>query len=113
MLANLTNQLDSLGAAAQAAIIDPLATTGKVKDVSYFVNAYNTVFNTGEQEIMGLLNYNSIISDYFTKYFNAQQRFLKNIYNFRKFFNTENPLHNKALYRYILSIPQPSWSAVN
>ena len=115
MLANLTNQLDSLGAAAQAAIVDPLATTGKVKDLSYFANAYNTVFETGEQEIMGLLNYNEIVSDYFTKYFNSQQRFLKNIYNFRQYFNAENPLHNKALYHYTLSIAQPNWedSSIN
>ena len=113
MLANLTNQLDTLGAAAQAAVVDSLATTGKVKDISYFENAYNTVFNTGEQEIMGLLDYNSIISEYFTKYFNAQQRFLKNIYNFRKFFNTENPLYNKALYHYKLTIAQPTWTDVD
>lgn len=109
MLANLTNQLDTLGAAAQAAVIDPLATTGKVQDLSYFERAYNAVFDNGEQEIMGLLDYNHLVADYFTKYFNAEQRFLKNIYNFRKYFNAPNPLHNKSLYHYTLTLQTPSW----
>lgn len=108
MIANLTNQLDSLGAACQAAIVDSLAVNGKVQDISYFRKAYNTVFNAGQKRIMGLLDYNLLISDYFTKYFNAEQRFLKNIYNFRKYFNDTNPLDAKALYRYTIEISKPA-----
>ena len=107
MIANLTNQLDSLGAACQAAVVDPLATTGKVKDISYFVEAYNEVFNNGTSELMNLIDYDLIVTDYFTKYFNAQQRFLKNIYNFREYFYSENPLEAKGLYNYTIHIQQP------
>ena len=108
IIARLTNQLDTLGAACQAAIIDSLAETGSVKDDSYFQKAYDVVFTEGTQSTDALLDYNLIISDYFTKYFNSQQRFLKNIYNFKQYFNESNPLKGKKVYNYKIEIEQPS-----
>lgn len=106
ILAILTNNLDSLGAACQAAIVTPLAETGTTKDISYFVSAYNNVFTQPPQD-NNLMGYNDILNDYFYKYYNAQQRFLKNIYNFKKYFNDINLLNKKDLYRYTLTIPKP------
>lgn len=108
IIARLTNQLDTLGAACQAAIVDSLAETGSIKDISYFQKAYDVVFTEGTTDTDSLLDYNLIVSDYFTKYFNSQQRFLKNIYNFKKYFNEANPLKGKKIYNYKIEIEQPT-----
>ena len=93
LLADLQKYTDKLGAAFYADIIEPFTTTGNSKlNTSDFINQYDELFNyikdLNKKE--PLLTLNTIISDYFNKYFNAEQRFLKNIYNFRKFFEEPN-----------------------
>ena len=90
-LAELTNQLDLLGATCQADILTPYATLGKVKDSSQFINAYNNFFRTFDAfKPIQLLNRTELLSNYLSKYFNADQRFLKNIKNFRDYFEMAN-----------------------
>lgn len=90
-LAELTNQLDFLGATCQADILTPYATLGKVKDSSQFINAYNNFFRTFDSsKPIPLLNRTELLSNYLSKYFNAEQRFLKNIKNFRDYFEMAN-----------------------
>ena len=86
ILARLTTDLDSLGATCQAAIIDPIAETGATKDISYFDNAYKNIW-TKSKEPTSILAYDDLLNEYFYKYYNAEQRFLKNIYYFKKYFN--------------------------
>lgn len=85
ILANLTNNFESMGAACQAAIITPYEKTGVVPDFSYFTSAYNQTFALPKANNTLLFNYNETRTEYFNKYFNAQQRFLKNVYLFRDF----------------------------
>ena len=90
-LAELTNQLDLLGATCQADILTPYATLGKVKDSSQFINAYNNFFRTFDTfKPIQLLNRTELLSNYLSKYFSADQRFLKNIKNFRDYFEMAN-----------------------
>ena len=106
ILARLTTDLDSLGATCQAAIIDPIAETGATKDISYFDNAYKNIW-TKSKEPTSILAYDDLLNEYFYKYYNAEQRFLKNIYYFKKYFNDINLLNDKDLYKYTLTIDNP------
>lgn len=88
-LADLNNVLDSLGAAFNADVVESFKTTGSITDITYFNQAYTTMqtkyWKTSERTT--LLDYDNLLTEYINKYFKAQQRFLKNIYSFKKFFN--------------------------
>lgn len=104
ILANITNDLDSLGAAFNADVINAFATDGSVKDYSYFRNAYNSMIANyyKTSKTVAILNYDELMTDYFNKYFKAQQRFLKNIYSFKQFFESPSAYgNNSTLYRHI------------
>ena len=90
LLANLTSDLDSLGAAFHADVVDFYAKNGSIRDYSYFSSAYDVILNRylKNENTESLLNYEDILTEYLNKYFNAQQRFLKNIYNFSEYFNS-------------------------
>lgn len=85
-LSDLTNNLDALSAEFHANVVDPLTEGKTIKDLNGFLNSYNSIFKlkTNTQQ---LLDYTNVLSDYFEKYLNSEQRFLKNIYAFRKYFN--------------------------
>lgn len=85
-LAGITNSIDSIGAAFQSDVIDKYAVDGSVESIDYFLTAYEQWSQTKKEKDL-LLNLNSILADYANKYIKAQQRFLKNIYNFKQFFN--------------------------
>lgn len=90
-IAELTSQLDSLGAAAQGDLIDPFARVGSIQDSEFFESSYKTAFrNIGSDKKEPLVGFDDLITYYGNKYFDARQRFLKNVYNFRNFFNAPN-----------------------
>jgi hypothetical protein len=88
-LAELTSTLDSLGAAFASDIVASYKENGVVKNIDYFNKAYDTVISKYYKitEKTLIVNYDELLTEYWNKYFNAQQRFLKNIYHFKKFFN--------------------------
>ena len=90
LLAGLQEKVDSIGAAFQSDVIDTYASSGEVLDTSYFEQAYDTFasfWGTGEKK--DLIQYDELLKSYANKYISAQQRFLKNIYNFREYFNSK------------------------
>jgi hypothetical protein len=93
LLAELQAATDKLGAIFYADVVEPFTNGGASKlNTGDFVSQYNALFSiTKETDAREpILKLNNIISDYFNKYFNAEQRFLKNIYHFRKFFESQN-----------------------
>ena len=98
ILADLLSKLDSLGAAAESDFITPYATTGSLSSTidnhSYFDAAYKLLFRTNSSlessQKDSLADYDDLITQYNTLYFNSKQRFLKNLYNFRKYFDSPN-----------------------
>ena len=88
ILAELTNDLDSVGAAFNADVIKPYSERGLIGEIDYFQQAYNSMTNKyySAFEKTPLVNYDQLLTDYFNKYFNAQQRFLKNMYSFKNYF---------------------------
>ena len=93
ILAQLQANLDKIGAVFYADVIEPFACSGSSKiNTTDFVATYNALFNLSKESDARepILHLNNIIGDYFNKYFNAEQRFLRNIYNFKKFFEAKN-----------------------
>jgi len=91
LLADLTNQLDTLGAAANSDIVTTLRTAKQItKDfnIDSFHNAYRDTILSNISDKKPLLNYDDILTDYFNKFFNSEQRFLKNIKKFKDYFNS-------------------------
>ena len=88
-VSDLINMLDSLGAAFSSDAVNTYKTSGSIKNVDYFTKAYSTlqVKYANEAKPSTILDYDGLVTEYFNKYFNAQQRFLKNIYNFKRIFN--------------------------
>lgn len=89
-IAKLTNSLDALGAACQADIVRPFAENGAISDdITAFDNAYTlyTDYQTSNQtQNSTIIGWSDTINEYWNKYWSAQQRFLKNIYNFTNYF---------------------------
>lgn len=106
LIADLTSKLDLLGATFEADFISPLADHGALAtDISDFTNAYNNIFSSlhpGEGK--SLINLDDLKEEYATKYFNAQQRFLKNLYNFRDYFEQRNNLYGSSIYKHKIEI---------
>lgn len=110
ILAEITNDFDSLGAACQAAIVTPYETKGTVKDITYFNSAYNHAFIATEARPGLMFQISETLTSYFNKYFNAQQRFLKNIYTFRKFWEAPVSIAGDGIYTNTFTLDRPaSW----
>lgn len=90
IIAALTNDLDALGAACQADIVRPFAENGAIADdITAFDNAYTLYMNyqtSNQTQNSTIIGWSDTINEYWNKYWSAQQRFLKNIYNFTNYF---------------------------
>ena len=84
---------DTIGANFYADVVDPYTKTGTISDnISMFIKNYHELFEIEPDSSVdrSILHLNEVISDRFNKYFSADQRFLKHIYNFRQYFNDTN-----------------------
>lgn len=113
ILADITNQFDVLGATFSADIVNPYATKRVITnlDSSSFAQSYNNIFTAKDlTKKTPLLNFDETYTSYINKYISAEQRFLKNIYNFRDYFN--NPVSffaaSACLYRDTIRLIPPS-----
>ena len=107
LLSKLLEDLDSLGAAFQADVVNPYLEHGRIDNIDYFDEGYKTIISRyfSSTTPTSIVNYNELLTEYFNKYYKAQQRFLKNIYNFRTYFNTLIDWGNKSkLYEYNIEI---------
>jgi len=93
ILAKIEQNADTIGATFYSEVVDPYTKTGMISsNISTFVETYHELFEVdhSDDENHSILNLNSTIADRFNKYFSANQRFLKHIYNFREYFNAKN-----------------------
>ena len=103
IISQITEQVDNLAATFDADIVQPLLEGKKPDDISRVYNLYQQVINI-DQNSNRILNYTELLSDYFEKYFNSEQCFLKNIYAFRKYF--EDPFNqdiNASIHSYTIT----------
>lgn len=86
-LANIQNMIDALSATFNYEIVDSYRRTGHINSLDNFQKMYTTIISAWHIDNKEpILDYDETISSYLTKYFNAQQRFYKNIKNFRDYF---------------------------
>ena len=106
IIANITNSFDILGAEMESALYSPYAKEGGVKDSNFesVYNTYNAIWVAAPTEANTILNYDELMTEYFNKYFTAQQRFLKNIYNFRKYWNSPVGFGGTGIYENKITI---------
>ena len=103
-LASLTNSLDAIGASVEHLFVNNYAKKGININTTDFELSYNALFAKGTQDgekRKSILNYNDLKAEYINKFCNAQQRFLKNIKNFKDYFNA--PITVPTIYQYKLS----------
>ena len=89
ILANLYSTLDSLGAAFNSDVVEQYREKGFIEDPLYFKKAYEVYRSayTQSNQKTPIINYEELLTEYLNKYIQAQQRFLKNIYYFKQYFN--------------------------
>lgn len=91
IIADLTTKYDTLGASFNSDIVTPYMNKGAISDYSDFESNYNTVFTQKTNNSTGaIINYSDTLSKYVNNYIDAEQRFLKNIYNFENYWNSIN-----------------------
>ena len=88
----IETSLDQLGAVFEADVIQAYTSDAAASfNLSTFESTYQSIFNKqSSTKKDAILNLNDLISDLFNKYFNAEQRFLKNMYDFRTYFENRN-----------------------
>ena len=117
VLSEVINDLDSLGASFNSDVISSYMNNGSVDDIKYFKEAYDTLVAKYYSSVTStpLANYDDILTEYLNKYFKAQQRYLKNVYNFKTYFNSPFAWgsENSKLYKYTIQITIPENTARN
>lgn len=87
LMSQISIKLDRLGAIFQSDLLDPYLSNEKITETRDLNLAYEDLFQNSTEQIE-LISYYDTLSDYVNKYFNAEQTFLKNMYLFKKYFNT-------------------------
>ncbi len=89
---------DALGAAFDAEVVQSYAETGKpINNFSGYETAYQSFFNADVEEKEPLYEFNNNISFLFNRYFQAEQRVLRNLYEFKRFFEERNAFASNSL----------------
>lgn len=106
IIANLTNQVEQLGASALADIITPYKEKSSLPanlTKTPFANDYNLFF-TPPTSTTSILNYNNLLAQYFENFLTSQQLFFKNIYNFRRYFNSPVAFNSDGIFEDIITL---------
>lgn len=87
-LAQLDERVTNLGAKFTAEFLQPYLNQKQIReeDVQDFLLDYKTLYAVPEAK-RAIFNYDEIYSSYINKYLNAEQRFLKSIYDFTNYWN--------------------------
>ena len=106
-ISDLQTEADRLGAQFEADIVNPITRGTDIKSIQNFKSAYNEVFKIENYNSKPIIDYNDLLGEYCEKYIDSEQSFLKNCYEFRKYFN--EPFKNNfdsidGLYKYTLTI---------
>lgn len=110
-LAQLDERVTNLGAKFTAEFLQPYLNQKQIReeDVQDFLLDYKTLYAVPEAK-RAIFNYNEIYSSYINKYLGAEQRFLKNIYDFRDYWNAPVTIEGATkLYCYV-AIPRTGYS---
>ena len=105
-LAQLDERVTNLGAKFTAEFLQPYLNQKQIReeDVQDFLLDYRTLYAVPESRT-SLFNYDEIYTEYLNKYLNAEQRFLKNMYDFREYWNAPVSIEGATtLYKYTVNV---------
>lgn len=107
ILSEIQNELDLLGAACQADVLTPIITSGNLKkpilQTDFYQKYLNYCYRLNDKKT-AIIDWEDLLSDYFQKIFSTEQRFLKNAYDFRQYFNAPISLQAESLYKYTFTL---------
>ena len=103
LIASLESSAENLHASLYSDGIVQYEKQGFVSNFSDFVSSYSSI-SSSYRNYYTVYGAQEIQNNYFTKFFNAQQRFLKNIYEFTRYFNTPISGTLSAAYEYKLEL---------
>ena len=110
-LAQLDERVTNLGAKFTAEFLQPYLNQKQIReeDVQDFLLDYKTLYAVPEAK-RAIFNYDEIYSSYINKYLNAEQRFLKNIYDFRDYWNAPVTIEGATKLYCYTAIPKTGYS---
>lgn len=107
VLATLETSVETLHAELEAEGIIPFSESGASKDLKNFINKNSELTSLYSNQTL-LYDARTIQNDYFNKFFKAEQRFLKNIYNFTRYFETISSSLEQKGYEYTFTLNKPT-----
>lgn len=103
-LAQLDEKITNLGAKFSAEFLQPYLNQKQIKEeeVQDFLLDYKSLYNTSVTNKI-LFDYDTIYANYLNKYIGAEQKFFKNIYDFREYWNSPVYIEGaQKLYKYLV-----------
>lgn len=117
LLSEIINNLDMIGATFESDVVQFMSKPGTMLDTSNFSKQceyINEIYNRAQtnQEKIGMLNLSDTLSEYVNNYINHEQSFLKNMFNFRKYFDAPISIlgQNNTLYKYTFEITNTKYN---
>lgn len=113
-LAQLDERITNLGAKFTAEFLQPYLNQKQIReeDVQDFLLDYKTLYAVPEAK-RAIFNYDEIYSSYINKYLSAEQRFLKNIYDFRDYWNAPVTIEGAQTIYCYTAYPSSGYSFSN
>lgn len=113
-LAQLDERVTNLGAKFAAEFLQPYLNQKQIReeDVQDFLLDYKTLYAVPEAK-RAIFNYDEIYSSYINKYLSAEQRFLKNIYDFRDYWNAPVTIEGAQTIYCYTAYPSSGYSFSN
>ena len=110
-LAQLDERVTNLGAKFTAEFLQPYLNQKQIReeDIQDFLLDYKTLYAVPETK-RAIFNYDEIYSSYINKYLNAEQRFLKNIYDFTNYWNAPVTIEGATKLYCYAAIPKSGYS---
>lgn len=107
-IAQLQNRVDAVCASYQSDVVDSFKNTGGVLSLDLFNKNYAAMeVGISESNKISVVGLDKTLVSYANKYLKAQQRFLKNMYEFRKYFESPCGWADAKLYKDTIVLDPP------
>ena len=108
ILSKIQNRIDDTIASFHSDVVQTYADKGGVSDIKSFTDNYQLLQALYSGDVAMVVGLPNVLTDYANKYFKTKQRFLKNMYEFKKYFESPVGLGSLALYDVNITMSIPS-----
>ena len=110
LLASFQEHIDKTCAAFHADVVNSFSKNGRIGSIQNFISEYDFLQGLNPSTPKDVLRLPNLFTEYINKFFKAQQRFLKNIYEFRQYFNAPVGFGTTTLRKTTITLGQTSSS---